>query len=296
MLFRSVKGGAHAAGLAQKYGVDLSEFANMIEPGQAQQGMDQAFGNLPTDEMAGKPGFKSMDKAKGDLKQKRVMAGIDAKNKKAEQRRAMGGFLMDVGLRILASNRPTAAGAFGEGVLGAQQVRRDRSRQDAADKMVTEDRERKARREDESDTMARQREMRAQEKHASSEKRMEDKAEADGLVKIVKDDGTIEFVPIKEGPVLGKDGAELRQATSADISAAQARIDERAISSAYDRAKVRLDKLLEQRGVSAEVTAIKKEKDPEKRKVLRQAWLDEELRTSGYRIPQTEQTVDYLDY
>ncbi len=124
------------------------------EGGLQAQAAAKAFGYLPPEEgQSGKAAFKTREQALSDYNvdmDSSVEKGA-AETKKQNQRRAMGGFLMDVGLRILASNRDDAGGAIGEGALGAIEGRRERNRQAKEDTIADEDRERKQRREDETD-------------------------------------------------------------------------------------------------------------------------------------------------
>lgn len=77
--------------------------------------------------------FAKGDEALKDIEKANTEGDAAAKIKQ-EKRHAMGGFLFEMGLRILASNREDAGGAIGEGVLGTMEARQNR-------KIAAEDRD-----------------------------------------------------------------------------------------------------------------------------------------------------------
>ena len=135
-----------------------------------------------------------------------------AAEKKAFSRRKMGGFLMELGLNILASNRDDAGGAVGEAFGKTRSARTERKRVRAAESMAESERTRKTRREDEADLYKRNEEERKQRK----EIRDQIKSETDNLVEMVQADGTSEYVNKKEGKVYLESGEESRKATKYD--------------------------------------------------------------------------------
>jgi len=127
-------------------------------------------------------------------------------------RKRMGGFLMEFGLRMLASDRD-AAGAFGEAGLGTMQARGERKKTKAAEDLATSERERKQRREDEGDLHKREkaaRDKRAEGRAVKDEERKAEKAEREGLTRITMPDGKVEYGKIVDGVVTRKDGTEIK--------------------------------------------------------------------------------------
>lgn len=136
--------------------------------------LGKKFGFVPPADQAGKPGFKTeaqaladYDEATGDLR-----ASEEKKKLKKEKRQAMGAFLFEMGLRILASNRKDAGGAIAEGALGTLDSRAARKEHTedreiaAADReTAAEDRDRKHAREDASDERYEAEALRRQEIH-----------------------------------------------------------------------------------------------------------------------------------
>lgn len=99
------------------------------------------FGIVPPADKAGMPGFKTQEQALLDYEADQKKAAEEKARLKKEKRHAMGGFLFEMGLRILASNRPDAGGAIAEGALGTLDARKQRERDAKAEKLFDEDRE-----------------------------------------------------------------------------------------------------------------------------------------------------------
>lgn len=176
----------------------------------------------PTDEEMGRPAYEQ--------EQQEALA------QKNFNRRKMGGFLMELGLNILASNRDDAGAAVGDAANKTRADRTERKRVQAATDLATSERERKRRREDESDTLKEEKAARERRR----EKRDISSADRSKLKLLQKEDGTYEYVDIQKGEVLGADGKYLRGVTKADKSktlnvgqeeikrrAAQGRLDDR---------------------------------------------------------------------
>lgn len=118
--------------------------------------LGKKFGFVPPADQAGKPGFKTEAQALADYEEatdKQKAAAEKAKLKK-EKRQAMGGFLFEMGLRILASNRPDAGGAIAEGALGTLDARAARKEHTEDRGMAKEDRTRKQKFEDTDESRA----------------------------------------------------------------------------------------------------------------------------------------------
>jgi len=98
------------------------------------------FGIVPPADKAGMPGFKTQEQALLDYESDKTKAADEKARLKKEKRHAMGGFLFEMGLRILASNREDAGGAIGEGALGTIQARRERAKETKDEKIADEDR------------------------------------------------------------------------------------------------------------------------------------------------------------
>lgn len=159
----------------------------------------------PTNDEMGRPAFEKQQQA--DLATKRF------------NRAKMGGFIMELGINILASNREDVGGAIGEAFNATSSARTERRRISAAENLATQERERRTRREDASDIL-------------KQEKADRDitKAERDKLDRIQDDDGYYEYVDVKKGKVYGEDGTLLRGTTKADknkLTLGQERIDRR---------------------------------------------------------------------
>lgn len=268
---------------AAQFGIDLEPWANKLNPKGAEMALGQAMGNIPSDENAGQPAFKTKEAALSDNKAKTKGFVEDADKKKREQRAAMAAFLTETGLRILASQRSDAGEAFGEAVLGTMDSNAKKKRQEANDKMQAAELERQHGREDTKDTMAKQK--RAEEAAG---------AERDKLEKIVKPDGTIEYVDITKGKVFGEDGTELREATPADLSAAQIATNIRAYDSKLN-SKVEKIKAMD----SYERERAYDELKGLKGKAMRDKIIElakQELADQGVNEPAQDASTDVLDW
>ncbi len=212
----------------------------------------KAYGWIPPEEKAGQDGFKTREKALSDYgvavdKQKETEV---AEQDRLTQRYAMGGFLMDVGLRILASNRDDAGGAIGEGILGAQQARTDKKDKAEAKTVATEDRERKHRREDEADKLRREKGAREAEEAEYDKTQRGAKARSartKDMEQIITDDGRIFYIDPLDSDgdnLVDKDGNVLIAADvglSKEAIAAQVRQNERNINAKVEKMKVMSD-------------------------------------------------------
>lgn len=112
---------------------------------------------------------------------------------------------MELGLNILSSNRDDAGAAVGDAFGTTRSARTERKRTRAAGELATAERERKQRREDESDSLKQEK---ADREVAASE-RAKSKADLDKLQKFELKDGSIAFYEKKEGPVYGEDGKKI---------------------------------------------------------------------------------------
>ena len=278
------EGGPQAWARAAKFGIDLTVFADKLSP-KAQQKADasagQAFGLVPTEEQsASGEAFKSQEQAVGDMNASIKDA---AASKKKEQNAAMAAFIMETGLRILASTRPDAAGAFGEGVLGTMDATRGRNRQAAQDKLDAAERERKIRREDESDEMARQKATLDRQKYEEDKEREDIRLEREGLVKMTDEDTRFaEYVKIKEGLITNSEGVPIRQATSSELSAAQRRTREDNLMRLTISERNRIRTALEEGYTdNPEIQAIMDQKDPDKKRQMINDLADKNLEVKG---------------
>ena len=151
------------------------------------------YGFSPPNRDGGMPNFKLEQRAlssidqtmmEGDLalaKGKEVLGQIEELNKKddlkREKRHAMGAFLFEAGLRILASQRGDAAGAIGEGLIGTMEARRARAQEDEDRGMAKEDRTRRQAFEDSAETRRESAESRAKSKEERDAEAAEREAE-----------------------------------------------------------------------------------------------------------------------
>jgi len=233
---------------AQK-GLSLEGATKMMfdQGGEVAARIGEKYGLVPPADKAGMPAFKTREQAVLDMENKRA-----ATKNKNEKRRAMGGFLMEMGLHILASNRDDAAGAIGEGALATMDARRKRATESEDRSIAKKELERQRHRQDEADARAKREEARAVEKEKRDvekwnidKKRLQQDADSGNLVKIVDKEGVVRFVPKKAGPVYDEDGKFVRQATADDISAAQRHTDIRAYNNAVDQAYNKIKALAE---------------------------------------------------
>jgi hypothetical protein len=157
-------------------------------------------------------------------------------------RKAWGGFLMEAGLRILASNRDDAGGAIGEGVLGTMEAQRGRGIEDANRTVAMEELERDRMRDAASDRRAESADQRAGRAESRADRQEDRLAESSTwnnrriqaglkdktLEKIVAEDGTTYYVEKKEGMVRDEDGKPIKAMNPYTLSAAQLETNKRA--------------------------------------------------------------------
>lgn len=137
----------------------------------------------------------------------------EAHAKKIFNRRKMGGFLMELGLNILASNRDDAGGAVGDAFNQTRSARDELRRTRAAEDMAKSERKREMRREDEADTLKQEKADREVAKAARDEAKAErdaNKAELDKLHEFELEDGSVAFYEKREGPVTDKAGNKIK--------------------------------------------------------------------------------------
>ena len=134
-------------------GLSLDGATKMLfdQGGEVAAQLGAKYGLVPPADKAGMPAFKTQEQALEDMEGK----ANDLK-RRTEKRRAMGGFLMEMGLRILASNRDDAAGAIGEGTLGTIDARRQRQFEDEDRDIMKSELERKRGREDAADSRSKE--------------------------------------------------------------------------------------------------------------------------------------------
>jgi len=226
-------------------------------------------------------------------------------------RQQMGGFLMEFGLRMLASNRQDAGGALGEGAIGTMDAREERRKTRAAEDLATSERKRTQRRQDEADLHRREKEkrdVRAAElrekdegRKQSEEKRKAKAAEQKGLVATTNKDGEIFYGELEKGYIVDPDTGERMKATTAILSASGSRAAKDAVAGARERATRDLDKALADRGMvrnNPEFKAMDEETDQKKKNALKQKWINSRVENFDYTAgPKGEdEAVDYLDY
>jgi hypothetical protein len=143
----------------------------------------------------------------------------DAKADKQAKRENIAAFLMEFGLRTLASDKGGLQGAAGA-FLDTQASRQGRAE-------AAEDRARRTSKEDKEEKRAASKEKRDAAKERRDQKKFEREMETGNLVEIVQKDGTVLYVPKKAGYVYDENGQKVRKATAQDLSAAQHRTSER---------------------------------------------------------------------
>jgi hypothetical protein len=296
-------GGPQAMARAAQFGVDLTPFANKMNPGSGEVAVGQAMGNVPSDENAGKPAFKTKEKATAD---QRGREQTHQAAKKKAQTDAMAAFLMETGLRILASDRPDAASAFGEAALGTMESGRARKRQGAQDKRDSEDRtiaqndrERRQKREDSADEAAKV-EAAAKKEERDYQKTQrgaaEDKVARSGMQEVINKDGDVYFFdPLNPGDgqyVTDKDGNRVKSA-DAGLSPAQVATNARAYTANRLKTLTSIEKDIKE--YDTLYPEIRDETDPEKKKALIDAAVDE--RMSRFTYDESGNTIEsYEDY
>jgi len=192
----------------------------------------------------------------GAMKQQPVTSESEAPRlaeeheKKMFNRRKMGGFLMELGLNILSSNRDDAGEAVGQAFQTTTAARTERKRVSASEELAKQERERKIRREDESDILKQEkaeRDVAKEERAARGEKRAVTKAELDKLDSYTREDGTVVKIAREEGTVYDVDGTPLvprdaKKIISATSGAATTRDQARALR---QRVKDLIDRAVE---------------------------------------------------
>lgn len=290
------QGGPQAMARAAKFGVDLTKFADVLNPQGKDAAVGQAFGNVPTEEQsASGEAFKSQEQATSDMK-----AGLQGNRDKAaeakkQQRQAIAAFLMEAGLRTLASARDDVGGAVAEGALGTMANRRDRGRQDAADKMDAADRDRQQKRQDESDEMRRQEEARQKEAYEYDKSQRgvkEEAARLKGLEMVVDSDGKIRYYKPKEGVQTDEDGVPIDTMTEAEKRAYSRKgIDTTAYNNAVRSHMKALYKMADEGGYYGDdevILSIVNEKDSKEK--------DRKIRELAQQRASIEQEEDVTDY
>lgn len=243
------QGGPQAWARAAKFGIDLEGFAAQASGETANKKIGQAFGSVPSDEQAGTPPYKTTGGALAGNRKTRIDAANAVAKRKKQQRDAIGAFLMETGLRILASDKPTASGAFGEAALGTMEANRQRKSDAAtADMQAAEEK---------------RRQTRADQLTAEHEEEMKG-----DMVKITdKDTGETMFVREKEGKIVDPDtGKTVREATDADLSAARKVISKQNVATKISQERVRIQTAVG-KGFSElpEIEAIIDEPDAQKK-------------------------------
>lgn len=284
--------------------VSMKEQAEKLaQSNPAAMELAEKFGYVPPKDKAGKPPFKTQGEA-----------FVDAKNKKDKpkwDREAWGGFLMEAGLRILASNKQDAGGAIGEGVLGTMDARRQRAEQERLRKIQMEELERQRRRDKAADERAEERldlERDREGRLVSQEDRLNKATEARirqinhnisaGNFDMVQDkDGKYHVVKTDQpGLLRDAEGNPIEGETAADMSRAQLETWQRQIT--RDRADLykQVRKELEGFPMDPAVEAIQNA-DPKDRKKLIDQVVEERLRRiyqGGISRPPSDE-LDYND-
>lgn len=134
---------------AQK-GLSLEGATKMLfdQGGEVAAEIGRQYGLVPPEDKAGMPAFKTTEAAVADMEGARKK-----RDTKLSKRRAMGGFLMEMGLRILSSKHDDVGGAIGEGALSTIDARRQRKEYDEAKGVAAAERARKARLEERAQTI-----------------------------------------------------------------------------------------------------------------------------------------------
>ncbi len=233
---------------------------------------------------------------------------VPGEEKPKWDRRQMGGFLMEFGLRMLASNRETGGEAFGEAAIGTMDAREERRKTKATEDLATAERKRTQRREDEADLHRREKEkrdVRASELREKDEKRKvreegrkAKEAKRKGLVQTTNEAGEVFYGEIKAGYIVDPDTGEKMKATSAILSASGTRAARDALAGAKQTATRDLDKAIAGGPGSKdpEVRAMKYEKDQAKLDKLRKAWIKKRVDSFDYAAKDDDETVEYLEY
>jgi hypothetical protein len=216
-------------------------------------------------------------------KQKAFVGPPEDRKGSGWDREAMGGFLTELGFRILASNRQDLGGAFGEAAVSTMESRDRKKQTAAAQALAKSERERRHRREDEADQISRDKETRAKSKEGR-----------DKLEKITLKNGEIIWADIEAGYAVDPDtGERIRSLTTADLSASSRRIAQDNLANAKKSLDVRLDKLIKEGEGGPEVDAIADEDDSKQRAKMREAWVARELERYDYAGSSLPEQIDY---
>jgi len=275
-------------------GLSLKGAVNKVfeQGGETAMQLAERFGYIPSEAQANSAeAFKTREQALSDygVEMDNAKERDLADKKRLSDRRAMGGFLMDVGIRILASNRDDAGGAIAEGVLSTRQTRKDEARQKSADEVAAADRERKIRREDAADEAAKLKSARDEEKYQydKSQRAADEQArERKGMVKTINKKGETYYYdpldPKKGAYVEDADGNRVRSDTAMDLSKAQMATNARAYKQARARARTAIEKDI--KDYDTQYPEIAEETDNKKREKMIDAAVDETLRRDGYTL------------
>lgn len=224
-----------------------------------------------------------------------IVPGEEKKKPKWDRKR-MGGFLMEFGLRMLASDRDDAGAAFGDAALGTISARDERKKTAAAEELAKQERERKVRREDEADLHKREkaaRDKKAAARAETEEARKAERYKKEGYVRVDLPDGGVAFGKMNEetGHVEDPQGKELKGVDATKVTPATRETNRRE----QNRMRTYVDKLLtdslkDRRTVreDPELKAIDDEKNSQKKKALKKAWREKkkaELEGQEFAVP-----------
>lgn len=225
------KGGPQSWARAAQFGIDLTDIANKVNPPKGEgpeAALGQAMGNVPSDENAGNPAFKTKEQAVTDQRGKIVENEEEAAAKKKAQRDAIAAFLMETGLRVLASQREDLGGALGESAMGTMTAGAVRKRQASQDAMDAEDRKRRMTREDtDAESKRLQEESRIeQEAYDRSQRGAEEaKTARAGMQSVTNEEGEVYyFDPLDPEAGEWVEDAEGNRLKSADVGLSKAQI------------------------------------------------------------------------
>jgi hypothetical protein len=208
------QGGPQAMARASQFGIDMTQFANQLNPAkEAEAEVGQAFGQMPTEEQSASGGpFKDQETALQDYQGVKKEGKEQAAAKKKAQRDAIAAFLMETGLRIMSSTRSDLGGAVGEAALGTMQSGANKRRQADQDSIAEQQRTRQNERQDKTDEAAALRAQQQTEEYeygVTQRPAEEAKAARAGLESIKSESGVYYFDPMdpKAGKyVVDKDG------------------------------------------------------------------------------------------
>lgn len=285
------QGGPQAMARAAQFGINMEPWAAKLNPDQSGIALGQAMGNIPSDKQAGSnEAFKTTGKALSDNRAATKKSNEETAAKKKDQLNAIAAFMTETGLRLLASNRPTAQ-AFGEAALGTMDASAKRKRLAANDKMQAAELKRQHGREDTKDTMAAQKNVRD-----------EAKAKQDSLEKITLADGTVEFVKVVKGQAMREDGTPVIVSDPSQLSATARRGATDAAANASTRYRKVIRDLLKdkyeaknaEQGIR-DISAMPE--GPDREKAI-EDWIRAKVKADGYFAAQDpeEEITDYRDY